>query len=200
MIRIVLFQRNPRDAARTLQDGRRDRHRADRAGALPLPRALRTPAARCWRLANKGAQFVLPKQISPLEPAPCADCSLAFSLRSDGTVRTVDELEWHYPGASSLGLPALCVELNVQGGLLWKMPSTIGEVVAKCAAIGMILHARTRTLAASTLLRVWPERSRHRSACFGRFFSRGLTRLGRLQLAAARRAHAGTACCASPRG
>ena len=99
--------------------------------------------------------------------------------------------EWHHPGCAALSLEALCIEVNARKTAgFWKMPVTIGEVVAKLAAIGRTLPQVSNVLATAVPF-------------LGRFVvsrALSLTRLGRLQLAAARRAHVGTACCASPRG
>ncbi len=53
----------------------------------------------------------------------------------DGRVKQLGE--WDYPGSIVLGLPALVVEANAIRPK-WEMPKTIGEIVAKLGAIGVV--------------------------------------------------------------
>ena len=53
----------------------------------------------------------------------------------DGRVKFLRQ--WAYPGSHALGLHALVVEANARKSQRWEMPKTIGEIVAKLAAVGV---------------------------------------------------------------
>lgn len=49
---------------------------------------------------------------------------------------------WQHPGAHSLSLPALCVEVNVLRDDPWVMPLTIKKIVAKLRSVGVLSSAQ----------------------------------------------------------